>query len=530
MREVGPKHLLVERVIEGVAHEECPDPTPQEAERSEGHVLSRRDVGRNQIVGIEDDRDDQEVEVRSMARHQDQRVKLGVVSDLVDSVHLDVRKEPSRQRAHHYVEKRQEGRVHVGRDLAEHLLGLGLSALDGDVAIGRAFVNRLLDARVADHHLLNLVTRPQRRPLDHLLFAVQEGQDRAPHHACHGMFTLGAARVDERPQVDRVTDLDRKIAVGGEKRSHLGQVRGSGGSAVEEIQEAPARTRTLAPKDGQRNHVHRFLAVPDRAHHLFQEIELGPALENDLSPRADPQPGGPQEEEERFAGPGQLAHVAERALWVSDGLDLAPGPEQSTDRVEDRSVVVETNSVGEAREPETVSQEQRIEEEVVEPARIAHHVYDRALRFERPKPLDGRIVQTEVPEEPPGERMHRQVVAARHRRDRVAELRNGRDRRGRGRLGNIERLERRILGIFRHVAQRVPRSPAREKQPPAQRPGLSRKRSPARRDEPAYSGSRISPASILAAISPAVQRPPSSCLVMPVWVTTFISAIRPWPT
>ncbi len=49
------------------------------------------------------------------------------------------------------------------------------------------------------------------------------------------------------------------------------------------------------------------------------------------------------------------------------------------------------------------------------------------------------------------------------------------------------------------------------------------------RANPPYSGIRIAPGFIASPISLGVQSPPFSFLVTPVYVTTFISAIRPPP-
>ena len=66
--DVGAEHLLVERVVERAAQEERARAAEQEAERTEGHVLARRDVRRDQVVGVEQRGDDQEVEVGAVAR------------------------------------------------------------------------------------------------------------------------------------------------------------------------------------------------------------------------------------------------------------------------------------------------------------------------------------------------------------------------------------------------------------------------------------------------------------------------------
>ena len=56
----------------------------------------------------------------------------------------------------------------------------------------------------------------------------------------------------------------------------------------------------------------------------------------------------------------------------------ARAQERSPQQLEERAVVIETQTVGEARQAQPFAAEELVEEEVVEPARVAHHVDDGA--------------------------------------------------------------------------------------------------------------------------------------------------------
>ena len=68
-----------------------------------------------------------------------------------------------------------------------------------------------------------------------------------------------------------------------------------------------------------------------------------------------------------------------------------------------------------------MAQEEPVEEEVVEPARVAHHVHDAAGGFQRAQPGDGGVVERDLAEETFREPTEEEVEARRHRRERIAQ-------------------------------------------------------------------------------------------------------------
>ena len=232
------------------------------------HVLARQDVRRHQMVGVEEHREQQEIEVRAMARHQHDRMSLGVLGHLLETRGLDRYEEAPEQRGDDDVQHREEGRVHVRRDLAEHLLGVGPRGLGGTTALVRALLDRGAHARRREDHLLDLVARPQRRPFDDLLLAEQEDEDRAAHLAHDGRLALRAALLHEPGEIDRLGDLDREVVVVDEERTHLRDVGRPRRCAVGEIQEAALGARSRAPEQRDRHHRDGCLAVPRRAPRL----------------------------------------------------------------------------------------------------------------------------------------------------------------------------------------------------------------------------------------------------------------------
>ena len=61
--------------------------------------------------------------------------------------------------------------------------------------------------------------------------------------------------------------------------------------------------------------------------------------------------------------------------------------------LQQRAVVVETDRIPECGKPEAMPQEERVEQEIVEAARIAHHVNDTAALFERLQSFDDGLIE-----------------------------------------------------------------------------------------------------------------------------------------
>jgi hypothetical protein len=100
----------------------------------------------------------------------------------------------------------------------------------------------------------------------------------------------------------------------------------------------------------------------------------------------------------------------------------------------------------------------------------------------------------------------------------------------RGLVSGIARRPRRLLGHGNGEVYHAPVGAATRGAPPQPARSATRPGDVRRRASDAHSGSRISPAFMCSAISWGVQRPPPSRFVMPLFVTTFISAMRPPPT
>src|SRR5271157_1793434 len=137
----------------------------------------------HEMVPVEKPRKDQEVEVRAMARNENERMALRVLGDLLEAIYLNGGEEPLEDRVHGHIEQGEKGRVHASGDLAKILLRLPPRRLDANPTLPRERLDRGAHMRVAKHALLHLVRRPERRALDHLLLAVEENEQRAAHFA-----------------------------------------------------------------------------------------------------------------------------------------------------------------------------------------------------------------------------------------------------------------------------------------------------------------------------------------------------------
>ncbi|MBS1105398.1 MAG: hypothetical protein H6Q91_900 [Deltaproteobacteria bacterium] len=370
-----------------------------------------------------------------MTRNQHDWVPLGVFGHLLEPEGLDRDEDAPEHRGDEDVQHREEGRVHVRRDLAEHLLGIGARGFGGATALARAFLDRDAHARAREHGLLDFVARAQRGPLDNLLLAVQEDQDRAADLARDGVLTLGAPFLHEARQVDRIGDLDGEVVIVHEERGDLCEVRGSRGCAVGEVQEAPFGARSRSPEQRERNDRHGCRAVPRRAHRFREHVEIGSFDGRDVAPPEQPrgEPLGAQEHEQRRAALHLCANAVEVRFRerAAAAAQRAQAPDQ---RLPERLVVVEADAVGEGREAQSVAQEEPIEEEVVEPARVTHHVDDAAGGLERAQSRDGGLVEGDLSEEASREPAEEEIEARRHRRQRIAKLggRHGRQDRSAG--------------------------------------------------------------------------------------------------
>jgi hypothetical protein len=124
-----------------------------------------------------------------------------------------------------------------------------------------------------------------------------------------------------------------------------------------------------------------------------------------------------QEEKARCVGPLQFARLPPRAVVF--GFGRPEGLPERAHGLQEGPVVEEADAVCEAREAQAFAQEECVEEEVVEPARVTHHVHDRAALLEALEPPDGRFVEPEMREEARREAAEEQVEARRHRRERI---------------------------------------------------------------------------------------------------------------
>ena len=129
---------------------------------------------------------------------------------------------------------------------------------------------------------------------------------------------------------------------------------------------------------------------------------------------------GSQEEKEALPGHDEPPHL----LLVFAVYDLprsAPLTHEGLlDQVPDRTVVVEAQAIRVLRQPQPFTEKERVEEEVVQPARITHYIDDRALGLEIADPLHGLVAEIEVREEPRSEPANDQTEARQHGGLRVA--------------------------------------------------------------------------------------------------------------
>jgi len=159
-------------------------------------------------------------------------------------------------------------------------------------------------------------------------------------------------------------------------------------------------------------------AVPRAAHGFFEEVQLALALLDRAAPAAQPgpHPGGAQEEKEWLACRHEPAHGVARPRLLSLLGEAAFALEHRAQIAREGSVGVEVDAVGETREREPFADEQLVEEEVIETARVPHHEDHRAAALQVAQPGDGRVVEIEVAEEAPREPTEEEVEARRHRR------------------------------------------------------------------------------------------------------------------
>ena len=133
---------------------------------------------------------------------------------------LDRREQPPDDRRDDEVQDREEGRAHVGRDLAEHLLGLGARGLGRTPRCSaRAARSPPRTAGMREHDLLHAVraaaaSAPRRR------FSSRYRKIRIERRTLRATASLAlarAARATKRAQVDRLAHLDGEVAVGDEE-------------------------------------------------------------------------------------------------------------------------------------------------------------------------------------------------------------------------------------------------------------------------------------------------------------------------
>jgi len=121
--------------------------------------------------------------------------------------------------------------------------------------------------------------------------------------------------------------------------------------------------------------------------------------------------------------------------WRNQAQRLNGG--QTARNVDDDILV---DGVREAREPQTMSKEKGVEEEIVEAARVAHHVDDAAPSFECLQARNNRFIERKMLKETFGEEAEKEIEAFGHRR------------RGQFDGLHLSRLRRFIarLGLVRH--------------------------------------------------------------------------------
>ncbi len=278
-----------------------------------------------------------------------------------------------------------------------------------------ALLQRPQHAGIGQHVVAHAGECAQGGPLDDLLLAIEVDEDRAAHLARDQRGAFVAVLLDEARQVDRLAGLDGEAAIGGEEARHLGQVRGPRERTVVEIQEAALAARALAPEERQGHDVDRRSRIPRGTDRHLEQVEL---ILASMPPAPQPvaKTLGAQEEEERRPAPGERAYVLARLVAVERARLRAIPPHGDAQPLEQGAVVVEVDAVRERREPQSRALQDGVEEEVVEPARVAHHVDDAAPPLELTQAVDGVRVEIEVGEEAALEGPEEQVAARGHGR------------------------------------------------------------------------------------------------------------------
>ena len=287
------------------------------------------------------------------------------------------------------------------RDLAEHLLGVGARDLERHAALARARAAIAPShARVREHDLLDLV-RAGCSVGPSTTFSSRYRKIRIERRTLRATAScaLGAALGDEARRSIGSPTLTREVAIGGEERRDLREVRGPRRRAVGEVQEAPLAARALAPEQRERHERARASRRPTpRAPPPRAGRARSLPLRDARAARAASEPSRAVRRNRKSDCPPRASCARTRSRSRSE---TAPRPRAQraaaiAQRLEQRPVVVEADAVGEAREPQPLAQEQRVEQEVVEPARVAHHVDDAAARARARAAARPSLVEVEV--------------------------------------------------------------------------------------------------------------------------------------
>jgi len=383
--DVGTEDFLVERILEGLSEIEGAHLPKQESERPESHIVPRRDMRRHEIVLIEEPREDQEVEIGAMTRDEHDRVFLCVLGNLGQAMDFDRNEELLEEPSHGGRHEAHPIRTHIGGALAKDLFDLALRLFGRTILGARPHLHGRTDPRILQHFAEHSPTRLERRAFDASFFAKEIDQDRTADLSCDTLPALLGRGLREGSDIDFLAHADRETSIGKEEASDLGEIRRSRDRAIVDIQEAVFGARPLSPENGQR-HDEDFasvVALPNRTHHFPDQVEFIGSLATLAAAEKALEALGPEKKEE---APPRV-HLGGHGRAVFGVFDLArTAPAQSEHDRQDRGqgpVVVEVNRVRKTRQTQPMSKEERIEKEVVETARITHHVDDAAARFER---------------------------------------------------------------------------------------------------------------------------------------------------
>ena len=421
--EVLPEDELVDGIaLERAADEVCAGAAEERPHRPERHVDAGEDVRRRQEVLVEDVRQDQVVEVTSVARHQHDRVLLHAFDDALEAADLEPGEHPTPDAVEEEGDDAEVVAAKVGGHLVEVAARLLHDLFDGHLALGGDRAQLGLRVVAAEDHLPHLPLGAQRRPPDDALLAVEEDLQRACETADDAILALARVLRDERVQRDLGADGDGEVT----RVPHVGEqplhVARRLVDAVDEAREPGAfAPQAGAAKDRDRHQEHGLVLAPEVVHDLAQVVGAATPLDLCLrAARTRRAPAAAADEEQHRAPvrgelPDEIALAKLPQLLAEEVRRADAGPEHA-EHVAERPQPCRRDAVREPCERQPFAQKHVVDEEVIDEGAVAHHVDERALVRETPQALDVGGIDAHVLERDAREPAREEPEAPHHRR------------------------------------------------------------------------------------------------------------------